>query len=135
MANFKVTAQYPTVEFFGGSQSRQVVAVGCTSIPHGVYFEVLVPRTGYSAAAVAAAASPVAAKVEGLFTVPGVTGVQWSQRQLDNGGLGEELIVTVASSSGNSKATEGFLIRNIGPLFEAALIGALRAHLDAAEAL
>ena len=35
---FTVVTQYPTVEYLGGTQTRDVVAVGYTTKPSGIYF-------------------------------------------------------------------------------------------------
>lgn len=131
---FAVRTQYPTVEFVGGSQTRQVMTVGYVTKPHGVYVEVRIPKAIYSAEEVRNEGIGYSGMIEDLFNLPGVTDMTWTQRQRQDGTLVDEMVVYVTSSSGESAAelTVPFdqLTRpGLGPP-----VARLRKQLDEAEA-
>ena len=47
---FSVVTQYPTVEYLGGTQTRDVIAVVYTLKLSGLYFEARIPAADYTAA-------------------------------------------------------------------------------------
>ena len=133
--NFKVVTQYPTIEFLGGSQSQSVMAVGYVSKPNGVYFEQRIARSIYAPSIVKAVGESYATIFETLFTVPGVSGVEWSQAQIASGALEDQVTIYVSSTSGNSTSSLTVAIAALGPKLHASQIAALRKQLDEAEAL
>lgn len=132
---FDVVAQYPTTQFIGGTQTQEVVAVGIVTKPSGIYVEFLVPQKGYSANVVDAAALGQATIFETVASLPAVAGVQWAQTQNAAGYLVEVVIITVASTSGNSSAQLTVPVVQLGPQLHKAQILALRKQLDDAENL
>lgn len=134
-AQFKVVAQYPTVEFLGGTQTRDVNAVGAVTIPSGVYFEVRVPATSYGATLVNAALSGPASDYEELATYQNVAGVEWSQGTTTSGYLIDNVTITVQSTSGDSTAQITVPFSDLGPKLHEPQIDALNKQLDAIENL
>jgi hypothetical protein len=134
-ATYTVVTQYPTTEFLGGTQTRDVVAVGIQTIPHGIYTEVRIPQAAYDSHLVAAAALGAASIFEYLASIPNVVGVQWYQQPQPNGELADAVTITVASSSGDSTANLNVLVSALGPKEHEPQIEALSAQLDAAEGL
>jgi hypothetical protein len=101
---FDVVTQYPTLEFLGGTQTQDVMAIGYRTATHGVYFEVRIPKKGYTTANVHSTGMGYTSLVEGLFFNDNVIGVEWTQIPTANGELMDAYVVTVASDSGNSTA-------------------------------
>ncbi len=132
---FDVVAQRPTTQFIGGTQTKDVIAVGIVTKPSSIYVEFLIPRTGYAASVVNAAALGYATIYETVAALPGVAGVQWAQDQNDAGYLVDVTVITVASTSGDSTATLTVQTPLLGPQLHEPQIIALRKQLDAAEKL
>ena len=132
---YDVLYQYPTVEFLGGSQTRDVVAVGYQTKPHGVVFEARIPRNIYSAKEVNSEGIGYSGEIESVFTHPGVTDATWRQVANAAGFLIDELDLIVTSASGNSAATLTVPFSRMAPETLAPLVSHLRDQLDAAEGL
>lgn len=112
--NFTVVTQYPTVEFLGGTQTRDVTAVGYITAGHGVYFEARIPQTVYSAAQVKDYGIGYSGTIEQVFEWTGVVGCVWSQTPNAANVLVDQLTLTVQSASGNSQANHTILLTDIG---------------------
>ena len=132
---FTVVGQYPTVEFLGGIKTRNVIAVGAVTVPHGVYFEVRVSQSTYGATLVAAALLGPASIYEDLYGITGVIGVEWGQGVTAGGELQDVVTITVSSTSGNSTAQLTVPFSQLGPQLHAPQIAALVHELDATEEL
>lgn len=106
MANtYTVQTQYETVEYLGGTQTRPVIAVGVQTVAHGVYFEFRIPKSGYTSGAVKSNANGYTIIYELLFTIPGVTDVEWAQEPTNAGQLEDHVLVYFESTSGDSSAS------------------------------
>lgn len=101
-ATFQVVTQYPTLEFLGGTQTQDVMAVGYRTKAQGIYFEVRIPRNIYSSDIVSSYGTGYTGTVEQYFTNPNVIGGEWTQTPTPSGELQDTMIYTVASDSGNS---------------------------------
>lgn len=112
---YQVQTQYPTTEFLGGTQTRDVTAVGITTNGHGVYIEFRIPDNVYSAAQVKDYAIGYTGTIEQVFEWPGVGGASWSQVPTPSGELADQITLTVQSDSGNSAAN---LVTPLGTLSE-----------------
>jgi len=134
VAGYAIIAQYPTVEFLGGTQTRDVMAVGVRTNDHNVYFEFRLPKASYTADNVKADANGFTIVYELLFDIPGVTDVEWSQQPTPAGQLQDHVTVYFASSSGNSSSFLDFPYSRFTQDIIAAAVTAARAELDAAEA-
>lgn len=134
-ATYSVLYQYPTVEFLGGTMTRDVMSVGYQTKPHGVVFEVRIPKNDYTAAQVASMGIGYSGEIESVFTHPGVTDATWAQVSNAGGFLIDEIVLTVESSSGNSSATLVVPFAEMAPETLAPKVAALRETLDDAEAL
>lgn len=134
-ATYDVLYQYPTVEFLGGTQTRDVMAVGYQTKPHGVVFEARIPRNIYSAHEVNSEGIGYSGEIESVFTHPGVVDATWAQAANSAGFLIDELVLNVESTSGNSSATLTVPFSRMAPETLAPLVAHLRDQLDAAEAL
>lgn len=132
---FKVRGTYPVTETLGGTKTRNMVAVGAVTVPHGVYFEVRVPQADYTASLTAAALLGPASIYEDLFDIPGVVDVAWSQGATASGQLQDLVTVVVSSTSGDSSDELTVPFVQLGPQLHKPQIAALRAQLDATEAL
>lgn len=133
--NYTVDTQYPTVEFLGGTQTRDVVAVGITTQGHGVYMEFRIPQTLYSAKQVKAYATGYTGSIESQFDIQGVAGLQWSQQPNASGELQDVWTYTVTSSTGNSAATFTLPIGQATTDNVTKKVNALASQLNQAEAL
>ena len=102
---FTVVTQYPTVEYLGGTQTRDVIAVGYTLKPSGLYFEARIPAASYTAAQVNDYGIGYSGTIGALLAIPGVTDGYWSQTPTAAGELEDQLTLTVTSDSGNSSGT------------------------------
>lgn len=133
--NYSIVAQYPTTEFLGGTQTREVMAVGMRTKPHDVYFEFRLPRADYNARNVADSAHGFAIILEQLFGIAGVTQLQWIQQPTDAGQLRDALIVSVESDSGDSASSFVEPFAQFTRANVAGKVGKLRDELNATEAL
>lgn len=91
-----------TVQFLGGTQTKDIVQVSAQTEPHGIYFEVPIPRVDYDAATVDAICTVTSANLEPAFEFPGVTDLEWIQTPLQSGYLKAQVIVYVSSDDGSS---------------------------------
>lgn len=133
--DFEVRVQYPTVEFLGGSQTRDVMAVGYVTKPSGIYFEARLPRNLYDAALVHSYGLGYTGTIEQVAAIPGIDGMTWQQAQQRDGTLLDQMVIYVTSSSGNSSGSFVQPFGTLGPKWVTPKVKALRAQLDAAEAL
>lgn len=101
-ADYTVVTQYPTLEFLGGTQTQDVMAVGYRTVAHNVYFEVRIPRKLYSAEIVRSYGTGYTGTVEQYFSIDNVIGAEWTQTPTAAGELQDNIVYTVASDSGNS---------------------------------
>lgn len=135
MPGYQIVTQYPTVEFLGGTQTRDVIAVGVRTNDHGVYFEFRLPKANYNAANVRNDANGFTIIYEDLFQIDGVTDVEWAQEPTASGQLADHVIVYFESSSGQSSSFIDFLYATqFTQGIISAAVGKARAELDAAEA-
>lgn len=133
--NYSIVAQYPTTEFLGGTQTRDVMAVGMRTRPSDIYFEFRLPRADYNARNVADSANGFSIILEQLTTITGVSGIQWIQQPTDAGQLRDALIVSVESDSGDSASSFVEPFARLTRKDVADRAGKLRAELNAAEGL
>lgn len=134
MANdYDVITQYETVEFLGGTQTRPVIAVGVRTHEHGVYFEFRVDKKDYNSSVVQQDANGFTIVYELLFTIPGVTDVEWAQEPTNAGQLEDHVVVYFTSTSGNSSASIDFPYSQFTQNYIAARVAHAVAGLDAAE--
>lgn len=134
MANaYDVITQYETVEFLGGTQTRPVIAVGVRTHEHGVYFEFRVDKKAYNSSVVQQDANGFTIVYELLFTIPGVTDVEWAQEPTNAGQLEDHVVVYFTSTSGNSSASIDFPYSQFTQNYIAARVAHAVAGLDAAE--
>lgn len=131
---YDVVTQYPTVQFIGGTQTQDVVAVGIVTRGHQVYVEFNIPRNIYSAQEVKNYATGYTGSVEQFFEVPGVTGVAWSQAPNSSGNLIPTLTFTVESTSGLSAATFAVPLASATDTLVKTRAAALRKELNDSEA-
>jgi hypothetical protein len=134
-ATFQVVAQYPTLEFLGGTRTQQVMTVGIQTKPSGIYVEFRLPKLIYDDQHVNAAAIGWATIFETIATEDWVGGVEWAQRPTAGGQLQDVAVITVVSSSGNSSDTLTVPVTQLGPKLHQPQITALHEKLDSAEAL
>jgi hypothetical protein len=132
---YEVRVQYPTVEFLGGSQTRDVMAVGYVTKPSLIYFEARIPRSQYSAQQVKNYGIGYSGTIESVAAVDGVAGMQWVQSQQPDGTLLDQMVIFVSSSSGNSSASFTQPFGSLTAEFVAPKVSKLRGQLDAAEGL
>lgn len=130
---YQVNTQYPTVEFLGGTQTQDVVAVGITTNGHGVYLEFRIPRSQYNAQQVKDYATGYTGTVEQFFAIPGIVDEQWSQQPNAGGNLVDTLTFTVQSDSGNSAATFSLPLAQATTDAVTKQAAALRSELNSAE--
>jgi hypothetical protein len=132
---FTVVTQYPTLEFLGGTQTQDVMAVGYRTVSHGVYFEVRIPRAGYTTSNVHSTGMGYTSLIEGFFQNPNVVGVEWTQSPTPAGELQDVYVVTVASDSGNSTAQLSVPASQLAPELYLPKIEHLAETLNATEGL
>jgi hypothetical protein len=130
-----VVVQYPGVVFLGGTQTQDVIFVGITTSPHGVYFEVPVPKAVYTPTLVNQYAEGYGGTIEQAFAVPGVVGAEWTQTPTPASELQSNLVIYVQSASGNSQASFSLPFADLTPALIEAGAKPLIAQLDATEAL
>ena len=99
---FTVVTSYPTLEFLGGTQTQDVMAIGYRTKAHGVYFEVRVPKAGFTAENVNSMGIGYTGTIEAAFTNQNVIGGEWTQTPNSAGELVDNIVYTVQSDSGNS---------------------------------
>ena len=134
-ADFQVVTQYPGLLAIGGTQTQNVVFVGITTSPSGIYVEFPVIQSVYSASVVDAAALGWATIAETLAKQPYVSGVQWTQIINPANQYVPAWVITVSSSSGNSAGQITIENQQLGPKLDATAIAHLHDELDKAEAL
>jgi hypothetical protein len=132
-STYTVVTQYETVEFLGGTQTRPVIAVGVQTTAHGVYFEVRIAKSDYSAAVVKNDANGYTIIYELLFTIPGVVDVEWVQEPTSGGQLEDHVVVYFTSTSGFSSASVNIPYSQFNQDYISALVTYRRAELDAVE--
>lgn len=135
--NFRIVTSYEDTEFLGGTSTQDVQVAGAVSKPHGIYFEVRVPKAEYQKqgpSIINAAALGIATIFETLIEQPHVGGVQWGQ-QTKGGQLQDVAIITVVSDSGNSSSLYTVPLVQLGPDLNAKQILAINNRLDATEKL
>lgn len=132
---YSIVTQYETVEFLGGTQTRPVMAVGVRTADHGVYFEFRLPKADYNAANVKNDAEGFSIVYELLFTIPGVSDVEWTQEPTNAGQLQDHVLVYVVSTSGNSSSSIDVPYSKFTQDYIAAQVKKLRTQLDNAEGL
>jgi hypothetical protein len=132
--NYSIQTQYETTEFLGGTQTRAVIAVGVRTNNHGVYFEFRIPKGDYNSAVVHSNANGFTIVYELLFTIPGVSDVEWTQEPTTSGQLKDHVLVYFASTSGNSSAHIDVPYDHFTQDYIAARVAFARAGMDAAEA-
>jgi len=132
--SFTIVTQEPTVEYIGGTNTQDVIAVGFVTTAHQVYGEVRVPQASYSAALAKAAAAGYADIFETIFSFPNVSDLAWGQRTTRAGLLVDQVTIYVSSDSGQSTAPLGPIdLVNLGPGLHSPEIAALAAQLTSAE--
>jgi hypothetical protein len=132
---FKVVTQYPTLEFLGGTQTQDVMAIGYRTVRHGVYFEVRIPKKGYTTDNVHSEGLGYTSLIEGLFFNDNVIGVEWTQSPTNSGQLVDQYVVTAQSDSGNSTAQHTFTNAQLAPSIYEPVINALVNTLNNSEGL
>jgi hypothetical protein len=130
---YSIVTQYPTVEYLGGTQTKDVMAVGVRTNDHGVYFEFRLDKKAYTAANVKSDANGYTIVYELLFDIDGVTDVEWSQQPTAAGELQDHVTVYFTSSSGNSSSFIDFPYSRFTQDIISAAVGKARAVLDDAE--
>lgn len=132
---FEVVTQYPTLEFIGGTQTQDVMAIGYRTKGHGVYFEVRIPRAGYTPANVNSTGIGYSTLIEDIFFTSNVIGVEWTQIPTAAGELQDAYVVTVASNSGNSSSQLTLYDKDLAPAIYEPKIKALIKTVNDAEGL
>lgn len=132
---FEVVTQYPTLEFLGGTQTQDVMAIGYRTKEHGVYFEVRIPRAGYTADNVNSTGVGYTGTIEAPFAVANVIGAEWTQTPNPSGELIDNIVYTVASDSGNSTAQLVVPFSKLSGQYLDPQLSALADTLNAAEGL
>lgn len=132
---YSIVGQRPDTEFLGGTQTRDVVAVGVLTEGHGIYFETRIPASIYSSAQVKDYATGYTGTIESIASIPSVAGVQWTQVVTASQELQDALILTVTSDSGNSQAQITLLDTYWAVSLAQPKVNALVKQLNQAEAL
>lgn len=122
-----------TVEYLGGTQSRQVAVCAVRTAPSLVYFEFRIPRSGFTAAIARQEAEGYGALVESILTGPNVSGIEWWQNANDSGYLVDMGTIFVRSNSGNSGLSFDVPWGLVHPEYVDGPISDLVAQLNAAE--
>ncbi len=131
--NYDVVVQYETIEFLGGTQTRPVIAVGCRTHLHNIYFEFRIPKGNYNSANVHNDANGYTIIYELLFTIPGVVDVEWTQEPTQGGQLADHVIVYIESTSGDSTTSIDFPYSQFNQDYIEARVAHAIQGLDAAE--
>lgn len=122
-----------TVEYLGGTSSRQVAVCQVRTYPSLVYFEFRIPRSDFTAAAAREEAEGDGEQVESLLTDVNVSGVEWWQDANPAGYLIDMGTIYVTSDSGDSSLSFDV---PWGQVYVKAVLGhvnTLAAELNAAE--
>jgi hypothetical protein len=130
---FTVVTQYPDVEFLGGTQTRDVTAVGYITDFQAVYFEARIPQTIYSAQQVEDYGTGYTGTILQVWNWAGVVGEAWGQRPTAGQQLQDFVILTVASDSGNSQSNITLPLTDLGVAAGVDAVTALHFELNAAE--
>jgi hypothetical protein len=131
---YTVRVQYPTVEFLGGSQTRDVMAIGFVTKPHGIYFEARIPKKQYNAAAVRSYGIGYSGMIEAIADIAGIEAMVYSPKQQPDGTLLDTFEVYVSSTSGDSAGALTLRFDELVEVFAGPKVKALRKQLDDAEA-
>lgn len=78
--------QHQTVQVLGPNAVRDVMEVGFTTVPHGVYAVVRIPLQFWKQFGSAAYVDQVASLIEAAFNIPQVAGASYAE-DLDTNGL------------------------------------------------
>jgi hypothetical protein len=132
---FEVVTQYPTLEFLGGTQTQDVMAIGYRSKATGVYWEVRIPRKTYTAANVNSTGIGYTGTIDAVMAAPGVIGGEWTQTPTSSGELQDNLVLTVSSDSGNSTAQLVVPFAGLAPSLTDPKVAALVKTLNDSEGL
>ena len=130
---YTVVTQYPTVNFLGGTQTQDAIAVGIITNQSSIYLEFRIPKGVYSATQVKDYSIGYTGTVESAAEAPGVVGVVWSQQPNAAQELTDYLTFTVQSDSGNSSATFMLPMAQVSYANAAKQASALIAQLNDAE--
>ena len=130
---YQIVTQYPGIDVVGGNLTQDVVFIGFLTQPHGTYVEAPVIADGYSSTTVGLTAASWSNAVEEVWGHPFVVGVQWVQVVNSSNQLEASVIVTVASSSGNSQANVTIPMAKLPANAYGDQIASLHGELDAAE--
>ena len=127
--NYTVVGQYPDTEYLGGTATRPVTTVQYTTVPSGIYFESRIPDTAYSKTEADNTGKVNAAPLEDLLTLPGVTGVEWTQVSQPTGFLADQIVIYWQTASGASSGSvttpfSGLSNKVAGPLVATAIAAA-----------
>ena len=99
-SDYIVQTQTPTVQVLGPSSTIDVVQVGFTTVPHGVFAYANVPAEFYSKlggeVAVDAFIEPLASLIERAMGIPGVIACRFEQDLSAAGLLVDSLVFTVS---------------------------------------
>lgn len=104
-ADYTVLYQYPTTEFLGGTQTQPATAVGYQTTAHQIVFESRIPDKSYTSTEVDNTGKVNGQALENLFSIDGVTDVEWTQVSKPSGYLADEIIVYFETPSGNSSGS------------------------------
>jgi hypothetical protein len=132
---FTVVTQYPTLEFLGGTQTQDVMAVGYRSKANGVYWEVRIPRSVYSTDTVSSYGIGYTGTIDAVMDAEGVIGGEWTQTPTASGELQDNIVLTVASDSGNSTGQIVVPFAGLAPTLTDPKVAALRKTLNDSEGL
>ena len=103
-ANFQIQTQNRTVQVLSPNQVADVMEVGATTIPHGVYFEVIVPLTVWGTSGQTAFIDPLATAIEQYLTGGVADSAYWWQ-DVDASGLLTDYIRFMVSITPPAGAT------------------------------
>lgn len=132
---FSVQNQRPGLLSIGGTQTQDVVFVGITTSPSGIYVEFPVIASAYSSDVVNAAAIGWATIAETIAAQPFVIGVQWAEIINAANQLVPAWIITVQGSSPDNAAQLTIENNKLGPKLGADRIKKLHDELAATEGL
>lgn len=135
---YDVLTQYPSTEFLGGTQTRDVMVVGINAKPVGsdawtVYLEFQIPEKLYTPAQVKAYATGYSGSVREVRELPGVTDMSYMQDVTPGGQLSPGFTVYVESDSGLSGGAFALPFGQLSGDLAAPKVAALVAKLNASE--
>jgi hypothetical protein len=133
--DFTIVGVRPDVLLVGGQQIQSVMTISVRTNAHGIYFEAQTLASLYKPATVNDIAHIGTQELEALFGHDGVTSVAWTQEVTDAGNLEDHILIYVQSTSGNSFGIVDVLFATVSNASTGDQIAALRASLDATEAL